>query len=186
MYNLVEWRKDLDLSYFYRECKKRGFENNTSQEKMIDCFRNEKNWNAWILYFNDTPIGSVAAHSFDEVMGDSTYRILTRTCSFREFAPIKGLTTTKKLIEKHQNFTDQFFLPKCLEWTGDARVFATSNESNVASQRLVNNYYFPTLHNLGLVEKIDTVYYRGLRQQVWEVFKKPFLQHLNLFPRWNQ
>lgn len=148
MFKLVEWHKDLDLSEFYTEADRRGFKNNNSQKTMIDCFRNEREWNAWILYNDNRPIGSVAAHSFDDVMPGG-YRILTRVCTFAEERKDKGLITPKRLVAQHQNLTDQFMLPQCIEWvSGRGRMFATSNASKEASQRLVHSYYFPTLAKL--------------------------------------
>jgi hypothetical protein len=184
MFHIKEWNENLDLTEFYLTCVEKGYINNSSEKRLVGSNQKEKEWNCWILYSDQTAIGSVAAHSFDDVMGPNTYRILTRTCSFREYAPTTGLTTTKRLIKEHQNFTDQFFLPKCLEWAKNQKVFATSNTSNVASQRLVNNYYFPILEELGLAAKVDKVFYRGLNQNVWEIFKEPFLNHLSKYPRW--
>lgn len=182
MFYLKEWNENLDLSEFYSSCKKRGFENNSSEKNMLDC-RKEKEWNAWILYYKEKPIGSVVAHSFDDVMGPNTYRILARTCVL-EGVRSKGLMVAKTAIREHQNFTDQFFLPKCLEWAGDNRVFATSNQSTVASQRLVNKYYFPTLEKIGLVNNVGTVFYKKYYQTVWEIDKKAFMHHLDQYPRW--
>jgi len=68
MHKTIEWSQDLDLTEFYSEATHRGFINNSSQKTMIDCFRNEREWNAWILYKNNRAIGSVAAHSFDDVV----------------------------------------------------------------------------------------------------------------------
>ena len=53
MYKVVEWSNNLDLTNFYSEATRRGFVNNASQKAMIDCFRNEREWNAWILYNGD-------------------------------------------------------------------------------------------------------------------------------------
>lgn len=187
MFYLKEWSEDIDLTEFYLTCAEKGFINNSSEKKLIGSIQKEKEWNCWILYSDDDPIGSVAAHSFDDVMGPDTYRILARTCSFREYAPTTGLITPKKLVAQHQNFTDQFFMPKCLEWADKSRVFATSNNSKstpVESQRLVHNYYFPTLERLGLVKKIKTVTYKNTHQTIWEIYKNPFLEHLNQYPRW--
>lgn len=187
MFYLKEWSEDLDLSEFYLHCAERGFENNLSQKRLIGSFQKEREWACWILYSDDTPIGSVVAHSFDSIMGPNTHRILARTCSFREYAPTTGLVTPKRLVGEHQNFTDQFFVPKCLEWAGNSRVFATSNSNEITrveSQRLVHNYYFPTLKKLGLATKLDTVNYKGTNQTVWEIHRKEFLSHLNQFPRW--
>lgn len=149
---------------------------------MIDTFKKEKEWNAWILYKNSDAIGSVVAHSFDEVMGTNTYRVLVRTCTFGEHGN-KSLIKPKKLIAEHQNLTDQFLLPVCLEWS-KGRTFATSNDSKVASQRLVHKYYFPTLEKMGIVKNIKDVFYRNTNQTVWEIFPEKFLENLNKYPRW--
>lgn len=187
MFYFKEWSEDLDLTEFYLTCAEKGFTNNSSEKSLIGSIQKEKEWNCWILYSDDTPIGSVAAHSFDDVMGPNTYRIAARACAFKEYAPTKGLLTANRMLKEHRTFANQFLLPQCLEWTGDCRVFCTSNSDpvpEVESQRLVHNYYFPTLEKIGLVEKIDTVYYKGTHQTVWEIFKEPFLEHLNQFPRW--
>jgi hypothetical protein len=184
MFKLVEWHKNLDLSEFYTEADRRGFKNNNSQKTMIDCFRNEREWNAWILYNDNRPIGSVAAHSFDDVMPGG-YRILTRVCTFAEERKDKGLITPKRLVAQHQNLTDQFMLPQCIEWvSGRGRMFATSNASKEASQRLVHSYYFPTLAKLGIVEKIKDVHYRHTDQTVWEIHPDKFYENLNRYTRW--
>lgn len=184
MHKIVQWSSDLNLHEFYKEAKQRGFVNNSSQKSMIDCFRNEREWNAWILYKDKKPIGSVAAHSFDDVIPGG-YRVLTRVCTFAEARPSKGLIKPKRLVAEHQNLTDQFLLPQCLEWVGNkGRVFATSNKSKEASQRLVHNYYFPTLEKIGIVKKIKEVEYRNTFQTVWEIFPDKFYDNLKLYPRW--
>jgi hypothetical protein len=185
MFKIVEWSEDLDLTDFYSEAERRGFVNNSSQKAMIDCFRNEREWNAWILYDGDRAVGSVAAHSFDDVMGPNSYRTLTRVCTFAEARKDRGLITPKKLVGEHQNLTDQYLLPKCIEWVGNrGRMFATSNASKEASQRLVHSYYFPTLAKLDIVTKIKDVYYRGTEQTVWEIHPKEFYNNLKKYPRW--
>ena len=151
---------------------------------MIDCFRSEREWEAWILYKDGQAIGSVAAHSFDDVVPGG-YRILTRVCTFAEARKDKGLITPKRLVAQHQNLTDQFLLPQCLKWVGDkGRVFATSNASKEASQRLVHSYYFPTLAKIGIVSKVKEVHYRHTDQTVWEIHPEKFYENLELYPRW--
>lgn len=185
MFKLKEWTQNLDLTDFYTEAARRGFVNNSSQKAMIDCFRNEKEWNAWILYENNRAIGSVAAHSFDDVMGPNSYRILTRVCTFAEGRKDKGLITPKRLVAEHQNLTDQFLLPACINWVaGRGRMFATSNASKEASQRLVHSYYFPTLAKLDIVKKIKDVHYRYTDQTVWEIHPDKFFENLERYPRW--
>jgi|TARA_B110000259_G_scaffold44626_1_gene51747 hypothetical protein len=184
MYKLSKWNDLLDLSNFYAEAERRGFKNNSSQAAMIDCFRSEREWEAWILYKDDQAIGSVAAHSFDDVVPGG-YRILTRVCTFAEARKDKGLITPKRLVAQHQNLTDQFLLPQCLKWVGNkGRVFATSNASKEASQRLVHSYYFPTLAKIGIVSKVKEVHYRHTDQTVWEIHPEKFYENLELYPRW--
>lgn len=183
MYKIVKWDSNLDLREFYQEAAERGFANNASQKVMIDCFRDESAWAAWILYQDNKAIGSVVAHSFDE-MGTDCYRVLARTCTFGNARPNKGLITPKKLIAEHQNLTDQFLLPTCIEWSNGKRIFATSNESTVASQRLVHRHYFPTLAKLGIVERIGDVLYRNTEQTVWQIYPDRFLENLERYPRW--
>jgi hypothetical protein len=132
MYAVVNWTEDLDLTEFYAEAEQRGFANNASQKAMIDCFCNETEWAAWILYQNDKAVGSVAAHSFT-AMGPNAYRVLARTCTFGTARQNGGLITPRKLIAEHQNLTDQFLLPKCIEWAGHGKMYATSNASKVST-----------------------------------------------------
>lgn len=184
MFKVVQWSDSLDLSDFYKEAERRGFVNNASQAVMIDCFRNERIWNAWILYQDQKPIGSVAAHSFDDVMGEGSFRVLARTCTFGDARPMQGLVTAKRLIAEHQNFTDQFLLPTCIAWAGRKNIFATSNNSKAASQRLVHNIYFPTLEKLGIVRAVKEVFYRGTEQTVWEINVTAYDENISKFPRW--
>jgi len=184
MYKIIPWSDTLDLTEFYAEAERRGFVNNASQRVMVDCFNNEQEKQIWILYQNDKAVGSVAAHSF-EIMGDDCYRVLARTCSFGTARPNNGLVTTKRLIAEHQNLTDQFLLPVCIEWAKGKKIFATSNESEEASQRLVHRHYFPTLAKLGIVERIQNLIYRNTEQTVWQIYPDRFNENLNRFSRWN-
>jgi hypothetical protein len=185
MFKIVEWSPNLNLSEFYKEAERRGFVNNSSQQAMIDCFRNEREWNVWILYNGERAVGSVAAHSFDDVMPGG-YRILTRVCTFAEERKGAGLITPKRLVAEHQNLTDQFLLPQCIKWVADrGRMFATSNASKEASQRLVHSYYFPTLEKIGIVSKIKDVHYRHTDQTVWEIHADKFFKNLEKYERWS-
>jgi len=185
MYKLVEWNENLDLKDFYLKAKIRGFENNCSQKVMIDCFRNEREWNAWILYQNDEAVGSVAAHSFDEFIPGS-YRVLSRVCAFEYSTRNKGLNKVKRLFAEHQSISDQFFLPQCIKWVNDrGRIFSSSNQNEKGSQRLVHRHYFPTLESLGIVRNMGNFYYRGVDQTIWEIFPDKFLDNLKRFKSWH-
>ena len=52
MYKIVPFSDDLDLEEFYKNAKQRGYENNSNKFWLKDCFRNEKENQTWILYYN--------------------------------------------------------------------------------------------------------------------------------------
>lgn len=182
MYTVVKWHEALDLEEFYKEAVARGFVNNASQKILVDSLAKEKEWCVWVLYCNNKAVGSVGAHSFPE-MGPNAYRVLARTCTFGTARPNGGLITSKKLIAEHQNLTDQFLLPACIDWA-KGELYATSNESPVASQRLVHRHYFPTLAKLDIVERICEMNYRNTDQTVWRLYPDKFLANLARYPRW--
>lgn len=187
MFTIVPWSQELDLSDFYASAKLRGFENNSSQQALIDCFRNEREKQVWILYFNDEAIGSVAAHSFDDIMGPNSYRIAARTCVFTD--KITGVygsaLRTKSVITENQNPTAQFLIPACIEWAPkDSRLYITSNQSQVGTQRRVHNIFGPLMERQGMIKRIKEVEYRGHAQTVWELYPDKFMNVLKKYPRW--
>lgn len=184
MYKIIPWSKDLDLSKFYEEAKNRGFENNSSQKAMIDCFRNERDWNVWILYYNEEAVGSVASHSFDDVMGNNSYRVAARTCVFTDKLLLNTLRTRNQIIT-HQHVTAQFLIPACLEWIPKgSRAFITSNENEAGTQRLVHRIFCPVMEMSGQMKRIKDIFYRGTNQTVWEIFPDKFFKEMKKYKRW--
>ena len=185
MFNLVSWTPELDLSEFYQEAASKGFENNSSQKVLVECFKNEHKSQVWILYEDKKAVGSVAAHSLD-ILGSNAYRICARTCTFAEARPNHGLITVNRLIVEHQNLTDQFFIPACIEWAGeDKDLYISSHPSNVGTQKMVHNIYCPTLEKVGILSKSAELFYRGHVQTFWKLNVKKFYEELNKYPRWN-
>ena len=184
MYTIIPWTEDLNLTEFYAEADKRGFVNNNSQRTMIDCFRKEREWCVWILYYNDEAVGSVAAHSLPE-LGEDAYRICARTCVFTDRLPISTLRARGRTIQQHQNATAQFFIPACIEWCGvDSNMYISTNESPVASQRLVHKIYCPALVETGALSKHCAMIYRGHEQTFWKLNPVVFLNQLETYGRW--
>jgi hypothetical protein len=184
MYNIVRWHENLDLSKFYEEARIRGFENNSSQKSMIDCFRDERERSVWILYYNNEPVGSVAAHSFDDVMGENSYRIAARTCVFTDRLPLNSLRTKNQIIT-HQHITSQFLIPVCINWAPKgSNLYITSNESSVGAQRLVHKIFCPSMEQSGQMARIKDVFYRGTIQTVWQLFPEEFYKNLEIHGRW--
>lgn len=184
MYKLVPWTDNLDLSEFYAEADNRGFVNNASQKAMVDCFKKEKEWKVWILYYNGIASGSVAAHSLPE-LGENAYRICARTCVFTNQLPLHQLRSVNYTIKQHQNATAQFYIPQCIEWAGtDKELYITSHPSSVGTQRLVHKIYCPALVTTGALYRTCELNYRGHVQTFWKLNVPVFLDQLEQYPRW--
>jgi hypothetical protein len=184
MYKVIPWSEDLDLDQFYITARAKGFENNSSQQMLVDCFRKEKEWQVWILFYNDIAVGSVAAHSFPE-MGENAYRIAARTCVFTDHLPTTTLRTRNQIVT-HQHVTSQFLIPVCIEWCPkDSKLYITSNENSAGTQKLVHRIFGPAMEGTGQMKRICEMYYRGTYQTVWQLFPDCFYKELNKYPRWN-
>jgi hypothetical protein len=187
MYKIVPWSAELDLAEFYATAESKGFTNNASQKMLVDSLAKEQVWCVWILYYNDKAIGSVGAHSFPE-MGENAYRIAVRTCVFTDQLPGaygKALRTIS-VITEHQNPTAQFLIPACISWApSGSKLYITSNESSVGTQRRVHRTFGPALEKLGQMKRITEMEYRGTRQTIWQLFPDKFLSELSKYPSWN-
>ena len=182
-YKILKWTSSLDLADFYRDAATQRFENNSSQERLIDSIAKEKEWCVWILYNGDRAMGSVAAHSLPE-FGPNAYRILTRCCVLLEPDQFQSVRN-RQAITHHQNINDQFYLPACIEWAGrDKQLFATSHNTKVGSQNRVHRTYFPLLEKIGIVENWGELDYRGKTQTFWRYDVDAFEENLNRYPRW--
>lgn len=189
-YKMVEYSDDLDLTEFYSVAELKGYTNNSSKEKLVGCFSNEKEFKVWIMYYEDRPIGSVAAHTFEE-MGKDSYRIAARTClldyqlTTARSGSLAGRGEAKKCITENQHITGQFFIPTCVEWAGkDKNLYMTSNKSGSRSQKRVHNIYFPLMEEDGQVELICEMMYRGDMQTIWKLNVDRFYEVLNSNYRW--
>jgi hypothetical protein len=184
MYKLVPWTPDLDLTEFYATAKAKGFNNNSSQAAMVDCFEKEKEKQVWILYEGRRAIGSVGAHTLD-ILGPNAYRICARTCSFADSRPKHGLLTVNRMLKEHQFFTSQFFIPACITWAGtDKDLYISTHPSTVGTQRLVHSILMPTWESTGVATRICDLDYRGHTQTFWKLHSDVFLKQLNSYPRW--
>lgn len=184
-YKLIQWSDKLNLDNFYKLAKEKNYINNSNQKLLVDCFKKEKKFNVWILYDSFEPVGSVAAHTFDDVMGKDSYRILARCCVINGNRPTYGLGTAKRLISEHQNVNDQYYLPKCIEWANSNNLYVTSNKNKEGSQRLVDKIYFPTLEKLGIFENKGDIFYRNTFQTVWKLNIDNFYNNIRKFKRWH-
>ena len=180
MYEVKEFSDDLDLTEFYQTAKLRGFENNSSKEVLYDTFAHLDRYNVWLLYYNNKAIGSVAAHSLEElgILGDA-YRIAARTCFFTGMDNRNHNLRTLNQIKTHNSVTPQFLIPPCIEWAGrDKKLFISSTESSVGTQRWVHNIYCPALNKTGALHDPIELDYRGSFHWFWQLNVDVFYEQL--------
>ncbi len=186
MFKVKPWTPELDLTEFYTTAESKGFLNNSNKKMLVDSLTKEKEWCVWILYYNERAVGSVGAHSFPE-MGSNSYRIAVRTCVFTDCLDgvYGSALRTKSVITENQNPTAQFLIPVCIEWAPKgSRLFITSNESKIGTQKRVHNIFGPLMEKQGMMKKIKDLNYRGHIQTVWELYPDKFYEILNKYPRW--
>jgi hypothetical protein len=183
MFKIKEYSTDLDLKEFYTLAHERGFYNNDSKEKVIDTWQHMDRWQVWFLYYNDTIVGSIAAHSLEElgVLGDA-YRIAARTCTFDDLTgQRKSLRTANTIIAKHQNLTAQLLLPLCIEWAGkDKDLYISSNENDTGTQKYVHRLYCPGLRKINVLEDPVELEYRGAIQSFWRMNVPEFYNQMEV------
>lgn len=171
MYKIVNYSECLDLSDYYIEAESRGFYNNNSKQKLVDTWHHMDRWQVWMVYYNNQIVGSVAAHSLEElgILGEA-YRIAARTCSFDNLTTQrKGLRTANSVINQHQTITGQLLLPLCIEWAGrDKSLYISSNENDTGTQKIVHKRYCPGLQKIGVVEAPIELEYRKAIQSFWK------------------
>jgi len=179
MYKLIPWHNDLDLSDFYIKAEERGFYNNSSEQSLIQSISNEREYQLWILYYNDVVVGCVAAHSIDE-----GYRICARTCVLTDLIPTLSLRTRNQIIN-HQHITAQYFIPECIKWVNSkGDMYITTHPSSLGTQRLVHNIYAPALVKTNVLTKAFEKEYRGHAQTFWKLNPDEFLSQLSKVKSW--
>lgn len=181
MYTIKEYSEDLDLTDYYQLAHERGFYNNDTKEKLIDTWLHMDRWKVWLLYYNDQIVGSIAAHSLEELgmLGDA-YRIAARTCTFDDLTgQRKTLRTANTIIAKHQNLTAQLLLPLCIEWAGkDKNLYISSNENDTGTQKYVHRLYCPGLKKINVLEEPAELEYRGAIQSFWRMNVTEFYRQM--------
>jgi hypothetical protein len=186
MYEIKKYNEDLDLTFFYKKCAEKGFTNNSSKEKLIDSFKNDKEYQLWILYYNNKPVGSTAIHSFDDIMGKNSYRICVRTCILTDELNILNVRSVKTGINKHQNISSQIYIPLCIKYTPtNSKLYITSSNKEKASMKLVHKIFLPELSKMSIVKKIKNIIYKGTEQTVWQLFPDLYLKSLEKYPKWS-
>jgi len=181
MFKVVPWSSDLELSQFYNDAAQRGFINNSSEEQMINCLKDEQRWNTWIVYFRGRAVASSGAHSLGFMPG---YRICARTCVLTDLIGI-NISLARKTITKHQMITPQIFMPTAIEWAGKGEdIYITTHDTDVAGHKKVHTTYMPMLEKQGTFTRYADIEYRGKLQTFWRVNVDVLYQQLEDNVRW--
>lgn len=181
MYKIIPYNDELDLSEFYAEAEARGLVNNSTKQMLVDSFRNEPEKQIFICYYDNKPVGSVVAHSFNEFK-EGSYRILARTCILSHKTPFRRVGTLEA-FKKHQHVTARFFLPACVEWCGvDSDMYITTHPEPTGQMKSVHKLITGVWQKSGLIEYSGDFEYRGSMQSVWKLNATKFMNELDLYP----
>jgi hypothetical protein len=181
MYKIVDFDTSIDLSDFYKSAAHRGFLNNSNQKVLYESFTHFEKFKVWLLYYDDICIGSVAAHSLEELrfLGNNAFRIAARTCVLTDQDKKHPSLRTRNQILTHQNVTAQILLPICVEWAGKKNnLYITSNENKHGTQRHVHKIYCPALNSTGALEDSIELEYRLSLQSFWKMNVDVFYNQL--------
>lgn len=182
MYNIKTYSDSLDLEEFYSMATDRGFYNNNSKQVLVDTFAHCDRYQTWILYYNDRAVGSVSAHSLEElgILGDA-YRIAARTCILADLTDQKKhMQSTNTIFKQHQHLTGQILLPLCAEWAGrDKNLYISTNNNDQGKQKSVHRIYCPTLQSIGVLECPIELEYRLSMQSFWKFNADTFYKQLS-------
>jgi len=180
MYTVKKWSPSINLGSFYTLSQEKKYLNNINEQVMITELQTEPEWQGFVLMNNEEPVGYASTHGMFDYQPDA-YRVLARLAIVKD---VYNCIRTPRDFTKHNHLTDQFLMPACLAHV-DGDAFITSNDSKVASQRLVHKLYMPSLVKLGLAEKADIKPYRGELQTFWLIYKDKFLERLQDY-KWSQ
>jgi len=179
-FKVERWQEGIDLTDYYARAEAKGFVNNASREMLIDCFNNEREMHLFLLYEDDTIIGTQVLHTFDE-LGPNAWR------AGRTSLLVPPLGKGRSIITKFQNHTDQFLHPAVIKFVTErnGELYSTTNMNPEAKQNQSHLIYFPLLEKMGVVDKVKDMEYRYTKQSVWKFNFNRFWELYNLFPKWN-
>lgn len=152
-----------ELIEFIAECKKRGFKNNESLERM-NFQKTLDGGGMWFAsYDKGKMVGISGVHKFKD-----GYRALYRGC---QLYSIPG-----GLSKNHMNcWMFRYHLPYIIHAVGDDPIYITTNIENDASgymQRL-NRLYF-ILAQKHIVDWVNEEWLFGVKQNIWRLNKRVY------------
>lgn len=178
MFSLKMWTTEIDLTDFYCEAAIRGYINNDNKKMLIDSLASTDNFSLWILYYNDSIVGTSASHLLE--IAKNSYRICARTAVLTSKIPVRNFN--KNTILKHQNVTTQIFIKNFIDQLPtNADLIITTNNSTEASQLQVHRTYCPMLERLNVLTDKGTFNYRGHNQTFWNLDRQTLLNQIDYY-----
>jgi hypothetical protein len=182
MYKIIEYSDDLELDEFYQLAYQKGYYNNANKFVLVDTFKHIDKWKTWFLFYNDRAVGSVTAHSLEElgILGDA-YRIAARTCILADLIDQpKNLRTENIIFTQHQHLTAQILIPTCIEWAGRNKdLYISTTENDEGKQKAVHRKYCPSLRKSGVLDDPIELEYRLSIQYFWKINVDVFYSQLS-------
>lgn len=182
MFSVKEFSEQLDLTEFYKTAKERGYYNNCNQTVLHDNMKHLNDYKTFLLYYEETVVGSVCLHSLEElnILGDNAYRVGARTCLFPDL--IGG--TRKFSMQNYNNnpfshYSTQLLFPMCIKYCGiDTPMYVSTNENEVGTQIKVHRIWAKVMHRLGyLIDPVE-LDYRNNFQTFWKINTQKWIDDL--------
>ncbi|MCZ0932996.1 MAG: hypothetical protein OXJ52_07580 [Oligoflexia bacterium] len=175
-------RKYLDL--FCQKCKEEGIVNNSSYESIKLKELKGKEGAFWVCYDNEV-IVSGAGSQLIPVQTEYAIRVLYRAASLQSYrAYFPGLS--------RYHFTSipfSMILPHCIEWRNfnhpDLEIVITTNINFKKHKTFNTNQLFHSLEKCGLVSHIGEILLYNVRQKLWRLNEKLYLERLQKFYKRN-
>ena len=171
MVNVINNLKKYDLSDFYNGCKKYGFVNNISDERMKLDFIQNRFGNMWGLEKEGKLVACAACLEFPEVSSNA-YRIQFRGCE------LPGSDVKKSLSKSHFNSsTFRELIPYQIEWArnyGSTELYLTTNidNKNHRAMELIAKQGFLELHEIKILFNVEQAIWRFNSEKYLEERKK--------------
>jgi len=182
MFSIKEFSEDLDLREFYKQAEQHGYYNNCNQEVLHDNMKHLKDYKTYILYWEDTAVGSVCLHSLEElnILDENAYRVGARTCILRHL--IGG--EHKFGMQNYNNnpfshYTTQLLFPVCIKYCGiNTPIYVSTNENEVGTQIKVHRIWTKVMHRWGYLENPIELDYRNNFQSFWKINSEKWITDL--------
>lgn len=189
MFKIIPYSKDLDLTKFYQQAKEQGYYRHT--DPSVFNYDRELRSQAWIVYQEDNPIASFAAHTLiprQEFRGTIAYMIWNSMCVLK-YQPIKTFGPSE-FYDQHQNFHSQIVSPTCIKWvydqegTTDVDMFSSHTKNRKPPYNKIANKMRKYWVKEGLVEVWKETEVNDTPVEWIRVNHKAIMEKYESVPKW--